>query len=216
MEVKAVTKFVRVQPRKVRIVADEVRGKSAVYTAHQLMFHPSKAAVHLRKTLISAIHNAVNNHGMPVNELKIARIMIDEGPRMKRLDARAMGRGYRILKKTSHITVIVDQADPTLEVKPHGTKAKPRPTFAAPKKKGSAKKGAKAEETNVAEAAPVEEVAAPVEAEAATAEPVEAQPVTESDAPEEAGSASPVEEQNETTPQAEGATGETDEKKGDE
>ena len=132
MEVKAVTKFVRVQPRKVRIVADEVRGKPAVYTAHQLMFHPSKAAFHLRKTLISAIHNAVNNHGMPVQELKIARIMIDEGPRMKRLEQRAMGRGYRILKKMSHITVIVDEAEPTLEVKPHGTKAKPRPKPPAP------------------------------------------------------------------------------------
>lgn len=209
MEVKAVTKFVRVQPRKVRIVADEVRGKSAVYTAHQLMFHPSKAAFHLRKTLISAIHNAVNNHGLSVNDLKISRIMIDEGPRMKRLEQRAMGRGYRILKKMSHITVIVDEAEPALEVKPHGTKAKPRPTFAAPKKKGGAKREAKVEETPVAEAAPVE-------ADAATPEPVEAQPVTEADAPEEAGSAQPVEEQIETTPEAEGATGEAEEKKGDE
>lgn len=209
MEVKAVTKYVRVQPRKVRIVADEVRGKSAVYTAHQLRFHPSKAATLLRKTLISAIHNAVNNHGMPVEDLKITKIMIDEGPRMKRLRARAMGRGYRIIKKTSHITVIVDQGEPEAAVRPHGTKAKPRPTFAAPKKKASGRKEkAAAEETPVVAEAETEEVF--------TAMPEEAQPVTESDAPEEAGSASPVEEQNETTPQAEGASGETEEKKGDE
>jgi len=214
MEVKAVTKYVRVQPRKVRIVADEVRGKSAIYTAHQLRFHPSKAATLLRKTLISAIHNAVNNHGMPVEDLKITKIMIDEGPRMKRLRARAMGRGYRIIKKTSHITVIVDQGEPQAAVRPHGTKAKPRPTFAAPKRKAAGKKEKAAEETPVANEATLEEVFTP--------EPEEAKPVTESDAPEEAGSAAPAEETNtiseqeETTPQAEGATGETEEKKGDE
>src|SRR2546421_7334770 len=124
MEVRAVTKYVKVQPRKVRIVADEVRGKSAVYTAHQLRFHPSKAAFHLRKTLISAIHNAVNNHGLPVEELKITRIMIDEGPKQKRIQQRAMGRAFRILKKTSHITVIVDQQEAEAIVRPHGTRPK--------------------------------------------------------------------------------------------
>src|SRR2546423_6715639 len=128
MEVKAITKYVKVQPRKVRIVADEVRGKSAVYTAHLLRFHPSKAAFHLRKTLISAIHNAVNNHGLPVEELRVAKITIDEGPRMKRIEQRSMGRAYRIVKKMSHITVIVDQQEVPAEVRPHGTKPKPRPT----------------------------------------------------------------------------------------
>ena len=198
MEVKAITKFVRVQPRKVRIVADEVRGKPAVYVAHRLQFHPSKAAFHLRKTLISAIHNAVNNHGLPVEELRIARITIDEGPRMKRIEQRAMGRAYRIVKKTSHITVFVDQSEVTEVVRPHGTKPKPRPTFAAPKKKGAAKKG-KAEETAAVEQAEVEAAPQP--------EPEEAMPVTESQAPEEAGSAGRVEE----TPEAE-ASGDEQEK----
>ena len=178
MEVRAVTKYVRVQPRKVRIVADEVRGKSAIYTAHQLRFHRSKAAFHLRKTLISAIHNAVNNHGLPVEELKIVKIMIDAGPRMKRIEQRAMGRAYRIEKKTSHITVVVDQAEGMTPVKQSGTKPKPRPTFAAPKRKGKGKAEAKAEE---------------------------ATPVTASEAPEEKGSAEPVSAQEETTPQAESA-----------
>ncbi|MEA2553323.1 MAG: large subunit ribosomal protein [Fimbriimonadaceae bacterium] len=204
MEVRAVTKYVRVQPRKVRIVADEVRGKAALYTVNQLRYHPSKAAFHLRKTLISAIHNAVNNHGLPLEELRIAKITIDEGPRAKRIEQRAMGRAYRILKKTSHITVVVDQAEATGEIKPHGTKAKARPTFAAPKKRGGAKK-AKADETAT--------VAAAAE-ETSVAEPEEAKPVTEADAREEAGSATPVSEQEETTPQAEGATG--DEQKGEE
>lgn len=187
MEVRAVTKFVRVQPRKVRIVADEVRGKPAVYVAHRLRFHPSKAAFHLRKTLISAIHNAVNNHGLPVEELRIARITIDEGPRMKRIEQRAMGRAYRIVKKTSHITVIVDQAEASEVVRPHGTKPKARPTFAAAKKKGVAKKG-KAEESATVEPAEVE--AAPQD-----------EPVTEPQAVEEAASAVNVEE----TPEAEAA-----------
>ena len=198
MEVRAVTKFVRVQPRKVRIVADEVRGKPAIYTAHLLRFHRSKAAFHLRKTLISAISNAINNHGLPGEELKITRIMIDEGPRMKRIEQRAMGRAYRILKKTSHITVIVDQSEGEMEVRPHGTKPKPRPKFAAPKK-ATAKK---AKETLDA---------------ATAAEPEEATPVTAADAPEEAGSATEVaaepEAVHETTPEAEGATVEEDKEK---
>jgi large subunit ribosomal protein L22 len=191
MEVRAITKYVKVQPRKVRIVADEVRGKSAVYTAHLLKFHPSKAAFHLRKTLISAIHNAVNNHGLPVEELRVAKITIDEGPRMKRIEQRAMGRAYRIVKKTSHITVVIDQQDVVAPVKPHGTKPKPRPTFAtATKKKGGAKAKAETE----------------VKAEEAT-------PVEASEAPEEAGSAEPVSAVEETTPQAEGATGDEQEGK---
>ena len=185
MEVRAVTKYVKVQPRKVRIVADEVRGKSAVFTAHQLRFHRSKAAFHLRKTLISAIHNAVNNHGLPVEDLKIVKITIDEGPKQKRIQQRAMGRAYRILKKTSHITVVVDQSEGmAAPAKGTSTKPKPRPTFAAPKRKASGKK-AKAEET--------------------TAQPEEATPVTASEAPEEQGSAQPIESQEETTPQAESA-----------
>lgn len=193
MEVKAVTKYVKVQPRKVRIVADEVRGKSAVYTAHQLRFHPSKAAFHLRKTLISAIHNAVNNHGLPVEELKITRILIDEGPKQKRIQQRAMGRAYRILKKTAHITVVVDQQDAEAVVRPHGTKPKARPTFAAMKKK-AAPAGKKAQEPEAAA-------------------PEEATSVEASEAPEEAGS---VSEQVEETPQAESESGETTDEKGGE
>jgi large subunit ribosomal protein L22 len=141
MEVKAISKYVRVQPRKVRIIADEVRGTNALHTVSVLRYHTSKSAKALRKVLVSAMANAAENHGLSADNLKIAAITVDEGPRLKRLRARAMGRGNRIIKKTSHITVVVEEAEAVVAVKPHGTKPKPRPTFGAPKKT----KGAKAE-----------------------------------------------------------------------
>lgn len=176
MEVKAIAKYVRVQPRKVRIVADEVRGKSATQAAALLRFHPSKGAFMLRKVLISAIHNALENHNLAPEVLKIAAITVDEGPRMKRMQARAMGRGNRIVKKTSHITVVVTEDEGRAPSKATQTKPKARPTFAvAAPKKGKKKDEPKVEA--VAEETPVEEVVeetvveeTAVEAEAPTAE----------------------------------------------
>jgi len=145
MEVRAIAKYVRVQPRKVRIIADEVRGKDANYTASLLRYHPSKGARALRKVLVSAMANAQENHGLSADGLRIAEIRVDEGPRLKRIQARAQGRANRIIKKTSHITVVVEDYEPAAKVKPHGTKAKPRPTFAAPKSGGKKAKAAKPE-----------------------------------------------------------------------
>jgi large subunit ribosomal protein L22 len=186
MQVQAVAKYIRVQPRKVRIVAGEVKGKSAAQSAAVLRYHKSKSAQALRKVLLSAMANARENHGVEPENLRIARIMVDEGPRMKRLMARAMGRGNRIIKKTSHITVIVEEFEPAGAVKPHGTKAKPRPTFAAPAKKGKKKAEEKVEEAvaaapvveEVTEAPAVEEVVeatpeAPAEPEAVAETPAE-------------------------------------------
>ncbi len=153
----------RVQPRKVRIIADQVRGRNAVHAAALLQYHTSKGARLLRKILISAMANAEENHGISRETLNIQTIMVDEGPRLKRMQARAMGRGNRIVKKTSHITVVVEDVEQPKAVKPHGTKAKPRPTFAAAKPK----KGKKAEE------AKVEAVAAPVVEEEVIETPVE-------------------------------------------
>lgn len=152
MEVKAIAKYVRVQPRKVRIIADEVRGSSATYVASQLRYHTSKSAHALHKVLISAMANAQENHGVSPDRLRISTITVDEGPRLKRMRARAMGRGARILKKTSHITVVVSDDLDTTVVKPHGTKPKPRPTLGAPKRKGADRSGA----TTVVAAAPAE------------------------------------------------------------
>jgi large subunit ribosomal protein L22 len=201
MEVKAIAKYVRVQPRKVRIIADEVRGKNAMHVASLLRYHTSKSARALRKVLISAMANAQENNNLSVEGLKIAAITVDEGPRLKRMQARAMGRGNRIVKKTSHITVVVEDAPIEKAVKPHGTKAKPRPTFAAPTKgkKGGAAKATKKEENIAAAAQPIDETT-DTDAEAVTAaEPEEATPVTEAEAPEEAGSAEP--EAEATTPE---------------
>src|SRR5580658_2607866 len=135
MEVTATAKYVRVQPRKVRIIADEVRGKSAAHTVSLLRYHTGKGAQALHQVLVSAMANAQENHGISPEQLKIAAIVVDEGPRLKRMQARAMGRGNRIIKKTSHITVVVEDYEAPKPVKPHGTKAKPRPTFAAPSRR---------------------------------------------------------------------------------
>lgn len=194
MEVRAVAKYVRVQPRKVRIIADKVRGKDAGYTAALLRYHPSKGAKALRKVLISAMANAQENHGLSPEALKIATIMVDEGPRLKRLQARAMGRGNRIVKKTSHITVVVEEAEPQARIKPHGTQAKPRPKLAEGKK---TKKAAAKTAAPEAEEAPVEPTAVeetPVEAAAETPVVEEAPAETAAETVEEA----PVETSEET------------------
>jgi large subunit ribosomal protein L22 len=188
MEVSATAKYVRVQPRKVRIVADEIRGKKAEHSAALLRFHPSKGAKALRKVLMSAMANAKENHDLSPGDLTIATIMVDQGPTMKRMQARAMGRGNRIMKKTSHITVVVEDHERTPSVRPHGTKAKARPTFAAPAAKGK-KKGGPAKVSKVEEEAPIEET--PV------AEAVEAAPVETSEAP--VVEAPAIEEATETT-----------------
>ncbi|MCB0826876.1 MAG: 50S ribosomal protein L22 [Armatimonadetes bacterium] len=176
MEVRAVAKYVRVQPRKVRQVANEVRGKSAVQMANVLRFHPSKGAFALRKVLISAIANAEENHNLNPGNLRISEIRIDEGPKMKRMQARAMGRGNRIVKRTSHITVVVEEGNGEEAVKPHGTKAKGRPTLAGKKAKGKKAEAKKevveevkeevVEEVATTEEAPVEEVTEETTAEA--------------------------------------------------
>lgn len=183
MEVKAIAKYVRVQPRKVRIVADEIRGKNALYAAALLRYHPSKGARELRKVMLSAVANAESNNGLSPDLLRIASIKVDEGPRLKRITQKAMGRGARIIKKTSHITVVVEDTPPEARVKPHGTKAKARPTLAAPSGKGKKKGAAK-----LSEEAPVAE---------------QATPVTPAEAPEEATATEQV--NHETTAEAEGA-----------
>lgn len=181
MEVRAVAKYIKVQPRKVRIVADKVRGVPAQKAADVLRFHASKGAFHLRKVIESAIANAQENHSVSPENLRISTIMVDEGPKQKRIIARSMGRANRILKKTSHITVVVEEYEPDATIKPHGTKAKARPKFEAPKAK-------KAKAQPVAEeAAVVEEPVATIEEEVAEAPAVEevAEQAAEESAPAE-------------------------------
>ncbi|RYG46881.1 50S ribosomal protein L22 [bacterium] len=182
MEVRAIAKYVKVQPRKVRIIADEVRGKDANYVSSLLRYHRSKSAFHLRKVLISAMANAQANHNLDPETLRVAAITVDEGPRQKRMQARAMGRGNRILKKTSHITVVVEDVDKAAEVKAHGTKAKPRPSFSRPRRSAPVA-AAPASTANV-----VEEEVTETPTETPVEETVEeATPVTEASAPEQDG-----------------------------
>ena len=107
--------------------------------------------------LNGAVASAEANNGLSPDLLRIAAIKVDEGPRLKRITQKAMGRGARIVKKTSHITVVVVDAEPEARVKPHGTKAKPRPSFAA------AAKAAKKAESKKAKEAEVKAVEAPAE-----------------------------------------------------
>ncbi|TAN07060.1 MAG: 50S ribosomal protein L22 [Rhodanobacteraceae bacterium] len=106
-QAKAVLRGARISAQKARLLADMVRGMP-VGKASAVLEHTNKKAAHLvRKVLLSAVANAENNVGADVDELKIARIYVDEGAVMKRMHARAKGRGARILKRTSHITVEV-------------------------------------------------------------------------------------------------------------
>ncbi len=107
METYAKYKFARISPQKARLVADQIRGKSIEEAVNILSFSDKKAAALIKKTLDSAIANAENNEGADIDELYVSAIMVDEGPRLKRLRARAKGRANRILKRTSHITVVV-------------------------------------------------------------------------------------------------------------
>lgn len=109
MEVAAKLTFARISAQKTRLVADQVRGLSVDKALQTLAFSPKKAAVIVKKVLESAIANAEHNDGADIDELKVAKIFVDEGPTHKRMRARAKGRGNRILKRTSHITVVVGE-----------------------------------------------------------------------------------------------------------
>jgi len=101
----------RISAQKVRLVADQVRGMPVEKAEQLLAFSTKKAAHIVKKVLLSAIANAEHNDGADIDELSIATIMVDEGPTMKRGRARAKGRGTRILKRTSHITLTVADSE---------------------------------------------------------------------------------------------------------
>ncbi len=111
MQVTAKLNGARISAQKVRLVADQVRGMPVEKAEQLLAFSPKKAAHIVKKVLLSAIANAEHNEGADIDELKIKTITVDEGPTMKRGRARAKGRGTRILKRTSHITVTVADSE---------------------------------------------------------------------------------------------------------
>lgn len=107
MEVSATTKRLRISPQKMRLVADQVRGKPVADALDILTFSTKKGAVLVRKVVESAIANAENNEGADIDELKVSEIFVNAGLTMKKTKPRAKGRADRILKRTSHITVTV-------------------------------------------------------------------------------------------------------------
>lgn len=109
MQVSATHKFARISPQKARLVADMIRGKDVETALNTLTFSNQKAADLLKAVLNSAIANAENNEGADIDELFVTATFVNEGSTMKRMRARAKGRGNRILKRTSHITVTVGE-----------------------------------------------------------------------------------------------------------
>jgi large subunit ribosomal protein L22 len=107
MQTSAKHRHARISAQKARLVADQVRGLPVDKALTLLNFSNKKAAELVRKVLESAIANAEHNDGADIDELKVSSIYVDQGPSMKRMRARAKGRGNRILKRTSHITVTV-------------------------------------------------------------------------------------------------------------
>ncbi len=107
MEVTAIFRYARISAQKCRLVADQVRGLPVDKALNLLAFSNKKAAGMVKKVLNSAIANAEHNEGADIDELKVASIQVNEGPTMKRMHARAKGRGNRICKRTSHICITV-------------------------------------------------------------------------------------------------------------
>ena len=109
MESRAVARYIRISPRKVRLVMDEIRGRKIEEALNQLSFAPQKGAFILKKLINSAVANAEQNFEMDVDKLYIKRVFADEGPTLKRFRPRAMGRASKIRKRTSHLTVVLDE-----------------------------------------------------------------------------------------------------------
>lgn len=111
MEVAAKLKFARLSPQKTRLVCDQIRGLPIDRALDILKFSPKKVAAVLIKVLNSAIANAEHNHGADIDDLRVASVFADQGPTYKRMQAKAKGRGARILKPTCHITVVVSDQE---------------------------------------------------------------------------------------------------------
>lgn len=107
MEVKAKAKYIRISPTKVRLVARAIKGKPVEDALSALGFMPQRAAKILGKVIRSAVANADQKPDIDVDSLSVSNVAIDQGPTLKRFRPRAMGRATRILKRTSHITVVL-------------------------------------------------------------------------------------------------------------
>ncbi len=110
MEVKAISKYVRISPQKVRKLIGAIRGMPVQKALDSLKFMPQKSAKILSKVIQSAAANADQHPDIDVDTLVIENVLADGGPMLKRFRARARGRGTRILKRTTHITVVLSES----------------------------------------------------------------------------------------------------------
>ena len=111
MEARAVLKYARISPRKVKIVLDLIRNKPVNVAMAIIDNTPKSASEYLKKLLASAIANAENNNGMDKSKLYVAECYASQGPTLKRIQPRAQGRAFKNLKKTSHITLVLKEKD---------------------------------------------------------------------------------------------------------
>lgn len=109
MEAKAIAKYVRIAPRKVRIVVDLIRGKNVAEALAVLKNTPKVASEVIYKALKSAIANAEHNYDMNSDALYVSAAYVDQGPTMKRVHPRSRGQAFKILKRSSHVTVVVKE-----------------------------------------------------------------------------------------------------------
>jgi large subunit ribosomal protein L22 len=110
MEVKAVARYVRISPQKVRMLVDAIKGKPVDKALNVLRFLPQKSAGIVEKVLRSAIANADQQPDIDIDSLIVGNVLVDCGPTFKRFSARARGRGTRIIKRSSHVTVVLTEA----------------------------------------------------------------------------------------------------------
>ncbi|MCE3239905.1 MAG: rplV [Deltaproteobacteria bacterium] len=109
MEVRAITKFIRLSPRKVRLVVDQIRGKGVEEALNILKFTPKRSALIVSKTLRTAVANAESTQSVDVDQLYVKQANVDEAGMWKRFTPRAQGRATRIRKRLSHITIVLDE-----------------------------------------------------------------------------------------------------------
>ena len=110
-QAKAIAKYVRIAPRKVRIVMNLIRGKDIADAFAILKFTPKRGATLIEKVLKSAVANAENNFDMDADKLFVSTCFVDQGPTIKRYHPRSRGQAFSILKHTSHITIVVSEKE---------------------------------------------------------------------------------------------------------
>ena len=109
MEARAIGRQIRISPQKARLVADVIRGMEVGQALNTLRYMPKKGALIIRKVVESAVANATQADQTDVDNLFVKKIFVDDGPSLKRIRPRAMGRATRVIKRTSHITVVIDE-----------------------------------------------------------------------------------------------------------